>query len=111
MYRKRKITKLPPLRYFNTSISIRYEIYCATFFSCHVLNIGHRDGIPALRRSPIQVLTGPDVEQLGLSRPTRYRKATKPGHHPIVHGISLEQLHNKKPSSVAKIADRTASSN
>ena len=33
----------------------------------------YRDGLPARTRSPIQVLTGPGVQQLRWSRPTRYR--------------------------------------
>ena len=32
----------------------------------------HRDGLPALRRLPIQVVTGPGVAQLRCSRPMRY---------------------------------------
>jgi len=32
----------------------------------------YREGLPACRLSPIQVLTGPDVEQLHWLRPTCY---------------------------------------
>jgi len=34
--------------------------------------VTYRDGLPALRGSPIPVLTGSDVAQLRWSRPTRY---------------------------------------
>jgi len=36
------------------------------------------DGLPAHRRSPMQVLTGPNVQQLRWLRPTQYQKATSP---------------------------------
>jgi len=41
--------------------------------------VTYRDGLPAHRQSPIQVLTKPGVEQLRWSDTTRYRYATPLG--------------------------------
>ena len=52
-----------------------YSLYCpmeSRRLSRSSWLVTYRDGLPVHRWSPILVLTGPDVVQLRLSRPTRY---------------------------------------
>jgi len=53
--------------------------------------VSYRDGLPARRQSPIQVLTGPNVEQLRWFDTTRCCYATPPTNQQqleTMHGLS-----------------------
>ena len=69
------------MTHLNPSQIGRYSIYL--LFGDERLSwprrlVTYRDGLPARRQSPIQVLTRPGVEQLRWSDTTRYRYATPP---------------------------------